>query len=92
MILQALIEGGWTTEKEEEEEDTEKTEDTTMSTEPNENSLVQSILKGNDEQQMVQSALNSQNVSIYLVLYKNFESKQLASFVAISNVCIKRVC
>lgn len=84
MILQALIEGGWTTEKEEEEEDTEKTEDTTMSTEPNENSLVQSILKGNDEQQMVQSALNSQNVSIYLVLYKNFESKQLA-FVATSD-------
>lgn len=62
MILQALIEGGWTTEKEEEEEDTaDKTEETTMSTEPNENSLVQSILKGNDEQQMVQSALNSQN-------------------------------
>jgi len=85
MILQALIEGGWTTEKEEEEEDTaDKTEETTMSTEPNENSLVQSILKGNDEQQMVQSALNSQNVSNYLVLYKNFESKPQA-FVAMSD-------
>lgn len=49
MILQALIEGGWTTEKEE-EEDTDKTADTTATTESSENALVQSILKSNDEQ------------------------------------------
>ena len=49
MILQALIEGGWTTEKEE-EEDADKTADTTATTESSENALVQSILKSNDEQ------------------------------------------
>ena len=39
MILQALIEGGWGTKKEE-EEDPEKSVDTTASTEPSENALV----------------------------------------------------
>ena len=64
MILQALIEGGWQQEKEEDEKD--KTEDTDLSTEPSENSLVQSILKGGkDEHEMVRSALDTQNVSRY---------------------------
>ena len=48
MILQALIEGGW--QKEKEEDDKDKTEDTDISTEPSENSLVQSILKGGKEE------------------------------------------
>ena len=53
-ILQALIEGGWN------DKDDDKSEENEHS---NENAFVQSILKSSDEQQMVQSALDSQTVS-----------------------------
>ena len=56
MILQALLEGGWSQEKEEEAEGSD-----VPSTMESEHTLVNSILKSSDksEQQMVQSALNS---------------------------------
>ena len=56
MILQALLEGGWSQEKEEEEETSD-----VPSTMESEHTMVNSILKSNDksEQQMVQSALSS---------------------------------
>ena len=55
MILQALLEGGWSQEKEEEEETSDM-----PSTMESEHTLVNSILKNDkSEQQMVQSALNS---------------------------------
>ena len=55
MILQALLEGGWSQEKEED------TEGDVPSTIESEHTLVNSILKSSDksEQQMVQSALSS---------------------------------
>ena len=60
MILQALLEGGWSQEKEEDEDKND-----VPSTLDSEHTLVNSILKSSDksEQQMVQSALDSQNVS-----------------------------
>jgi len=65
MILEALLQGGWNNDKEEEAEwSTDKKSDASDD-EPNENSLVQSILKGANEQDMVQSALNSQTVSTW---------------------------
>ena len=56
MILQALLEGGWSQDKEEEPEGSD-----VPSTMESEHTMVNSILKGSDksEQQMVQSALNS---------------------------------
>ena len=68
MILQALLEGGWSQEKEEdsEQEGEGGAGENDPSLEPSENSLVQSILSAaktsdvtGSEQQMVQSALNS---------------------------------
>ena len=65
MILQALLEGGWSEEKEESPEPEKDDPDF----EPSENTLVNSILSGSadnasgSEQQMVQSALSSQTVS-----------------------------
>ena len=62
MIMEAMLEGGWNS-PEDEQKDKSAGEDTTMA-DSSENTLVASILnKGNDEQQMVQSALNSQSVS-----------------------------
>lgn len=59
VILKALIEGGWQNEKEEtEEEGREKSEEDAWS-QPGPNSLVNSIMKNNDEQQKVLSALSS---------------------------------
>ena len=62
MILEALLQGGWSNDEKEEQEWSEDKNDD--DDEPNQNSLVQSILKGSDESGMVQSALNSQTVSI----------------------------
>ena len=68
MILQALLEGGWSQEKEDdsEQEGEGGAGANDPSLEPSENSLVQSILSAaktsdvtGSEQQMVQSALNS---------------------------------
>mmetsp|Transcript_9815 Transcript_9815/g.12154 ORF Transcript_9815/g.12154 Transcript_9815/m.12154 type:complete len:125 (-) Transcript_9815:1992-2366(-) len=56
MIMEALLEGGWSNQ-----EDESKDKSTEDGADSSENSLVASILKGNDEQQMVQSALNSQS-------------------------------
>jgi len=64
MILQALLEGGWSQEKEDSEPEEVQRDDPDF--EPSENALVQSILAGsgaNDENETavdVQSALNSQ--------------------------------
>lgn len=59
MILEALIQGGWPTK--EEEEDKDKSSDN--ENEAGEHTLVNSILKGSEEGQMVQSALKNQAVS-----------------------------
>lgn len=59
MILEALIQGGWPTK--EEKEDKDKGSDN--ENDSNEHSLVNSILKGSEEGQMVQSALKNQTVS-----------------------------
>ena len=62
MILQALIEGGWNNDK---EEGSEESKNAAEDRDSSENALVNSILKERDnEQQMVQSALNSQTVSM----------------------------
>ena len=69
MIMEAMLEGGWNS-PEEEQKDKSTAEDTAL-TDSSENSLVASILnKGNDEQQMVQSALNSQSVSRRIAKYR----------------------
>ena len=62
MILQALIEGGWNNEKEEEEEEEEK-DDEADDLGSLEHPMTQSILNTKPEQEMVQSALDSQTVS-----------------------------
>ena len=59
MILEALIQGGWPSPKEE-DEDKDKSSD---NDDPSEHTLVNTILKGSEEGQMVQSALKSQTVS-----------------------------
>ena len=59
MILEALIQGGCPTK--EEKEDKDKGSDN--ENDSNEHSLVNSILKGSEEGQMVQSALKNQTVS-----------------------------
>lgn len=56
MILQALIQGGWSPAKDEEEEK-DKSSDNDNNAESSEHQLVNSILKGSEEGQMVQSAL-----------------------------------
>ena len=68
MILQALLEGGWSQEKEDSEQEPEDTKED-PDFEPSENSILQATLSASgtrntgSEQQMVQSALNSQTVS-----------------------------
>lgn len=72
MIMQALIQGGWSNDnKEEEEEEKDKDSDN----EKSDHSLVNSILKGSEDSQLVQSALKSQNVS--------FENQPSASLTCI---------
>ena len=79
MILQALLEGGWSQEKEDSEPEEVQRDDPDF--EPSENALVQSILAGsgaNDENETavdVQSALNSQTVSRLIRIYL-FPSKK----------------
>ena len=58
MILQALIQGGWSNKEEDEEKDKSVDND-----ESAEHSLVSSILKSSDDNDLVQSALSSQTVS-----------------------------
>ena len=66
MILQALIQGGWNSTKEEEEEK-ERGSDNELNDLGEDNPLVKSILKNrSDESGMVQQALNSQTVSLLL--------------------------
>ena len=58
MVMEALLEGGWSNPEEETKDKPNDMDDST------ENSLVASILnKPSDDNQMVQSALNSQSVS-----------------------------
>ena len=58
MIMEALLEGGWSNNDEESKDKSQDADDSS------ENSLVASILnKPSDDNQMVQSALNSQSVS-----------------------------
>jgi hypothetical protein len=52
MILQALIQGGWSPAKDEEEEK-DKSSDNDNNAESSEHQLVNSILKGSEEGQMV---------------------------------------
>ena len=54
MILEALIQGGWQNQQDE-EDDKDKSSDNDSS----EHQLVKSILKGSEEGQMVQSALQT---------------------------------
>ena len=63
MILQALIEGGWNNDKEEEEEEEKDKNDEADDLGSLEHPMTQSILNTKPEQEMVQSALDSQNVS-----------------------------
>ena len=67
MILQALIEGGWNNEKEEEEEEKDKN-DEADDLGSLEHPMTQSILNTKPEQEMVQSALDSQTVSTHSLL------------------------
>ena len=64
MILQALIEGGWNNEKEDEDETKDKSEENDMP-DIDEDSL---FSKPKDDQEIVQSALNSQNVSLIKII------------------------
>ena len=52
MILQALIQGGWSPAKDKEEEK-DKSSDNDNNAESSEHQLVNSILKGSEEGQMV---------------------------------------
>lgn len=63
MIMEALLDGGWTNKDEEAAKN--KTDDP-----ESENPLVNSILKSNDDNEIVKSALNSQNVSRSVLFFK----------------------
>ena len=72
MILEALIQGGWADKKEEEEADKLGAENN--ENEAAEHSLVSSILKGADDNEMVQSALSNQNVSTEIIIIQNIRA------------------